>query len=51
MKKMSLGKVAGLVLLLVLSGTSCKFDRDDFDFGKVGIRGYEASWVANLLDA
>lgn len=51
MRKMSLGKVAGLVLLLAVSGTSCKFDRDDFDFGKVGIRGYEASWVANLLDA
>ena len=41
-----------VALLLMLSLTSClKFDRDDFDFDKIGLRDYEASWVANLLDA
>lgn len=40
------------MLLLMLCLTSClKFDKDDFDFDKVGIRDYEASWVANLLNA
>lgn len=52
MQDKSLLRIVSAAVLLVFSFTSClKFDKDDFDFDKIGLRDYEASWVANLLDA
>lgn len=37
--------------VLATTGSACKFDEKDFDFSKIGVKDYEASWVANLVDA
>lgn len=40
-----------LIVCMMISAVSCKFDEDDFDFSRVGIKDYNAAWVANLVDA